>query len=138
MDAYYPWATCGPSSPPSPEIHTQSRPQEHQPQGERPPLEVQGRFLAELDGRTDLAKVLRANYEVIVSDIGGKDEVSHVKSALVERFVWLEAILQTLEDDWRKVRLKRRKPLEGTSGQCPLDALQVRTITPAYGHSFRY
>ncbi len=54
-------------------------------------------FLAEMDGRKEIVKTLRANYETIVNDLGGADDVSHVKGALVERFVWLEAILQTLE-----------------------------------------
>lgn len=56
-------------------------------------------FLTSLDGRTDLAKALRQNFDAIVEDVGGANELSHVKRALVERFVWLEGILQTLEHD---------------------------------------
>jgi len=56
-------------------------------------------FLSLLDGRTDLAKALRLNRNAIVADAGGPDEISHVKNALVERFVWLEAILQTIEQE---------------------------------------
>ncbi len=56
-------------------------------------------FLQALDGRTDLAKALRANYDAVVEDVGGSEEVGHVKSALVERFCWLEAILQKIEHD---------------------------------------
>lgn len=56
-------------------------------------------FLARIDGRTEVARALRANYDAIVADIGGSDEVGHVKAALIERFVWLEGILQTLEHE---------------------------------------
>ena len=63
------------------------------------PEKFRAGFLAALDGRTDLAKALRASYEQIVADVGGQNEVSRIKSAMVERFVWLEAILQTIEHD---------------------------------------
>ena len=43
-------------------------------------------FLATLDQRTELYKVLRCNYDTIVMDLGGK-ELSYVKQCLVERFV---------------------------------------------------
>ncbi|MEX0784675.1 MAG: hypothetical protein WD557_18725, partial [Dehalococcoidia bacterium] len=56
-------------------------------------------FLSSLDGRTELARALRANRQAIVEDIGGDVELSHVKNALVERFVWLEGILQTIEHE---------------------------------------
>ena len=71
--------------------------------GKHKPAELPARFkvgfLTTLDGRTDLAKALRANYADIVADIGGQVEVGHVKAALIERFCWLEAILQTLEHE---------------------------------------
>ena len=54
-------------------------------------------FLAELDGRTELSRALRANYQTIIDDLGGDEEISHIKNALIERFVWLEAFLHTLE-----------------------------------------
>ncbi|MGC1274345.1 MAG: hypothetical protein WBC44_11615 [Planctomycetaceae bacterium] len=63
------------------------------------PTKFRTGFLSGLDKRTDLAKSLRANYETIVEDLGGRDDLSHVKAALVERFVWLEAILKTIEHD---------------------------------------
>lgn len=56
-------------------------------------------FLSTLDRRTDLAKSLRSNRNAIVEDAGGPDEIGHVKNALVERFVWLEAILQSIEQE---------------------------------------
>jgi hypothetical protein len=68
-------------------------------------------FLEALDGRTDLAKCLRANYDAIVADVGGRDDVGHVKAALVERFVWLEAILQTLEHEMAHGKIDRGEAL---------------------------
>jgi len=67
----------------------------HKPQ--TVPAKFQVGFLSTLDGRTDLAKALRTNYQSIIDDIG--EQLSHVKTALVERFVWLEAVLQTLEHE---------------------------------------
>jgi hypothetical protein len=63
------------------------------------PATFKAGFLASLDKRTDLAKALRQNYDDIVKDIGGADEVGHVKAALIERFCWLETILQSIEHE---------------------------------------
>lgn len=63
------------------------------------PVTFKAGFLADLDKRTELAKSLRSNYDAIVADIGGTDDVGHIKASLVERFVWLEAILQTIEHE---------------------------------------
>jgi hypothetical protein len=63
------------------------------------PVKFKPGFLSLLDGRTDLAKGLRANRDAIVADAGGPEEIGHVKNALVERFVWLEALLQSIEQE---------------------------------------
>ncbi len=55
-----------------------------------------------MDSRTQLAKSLQASYKAIAEDVGGGETVSHVKSALIERFVWLEAILRDIEQDLAK------------------------------------
>lgn len=44
-----------------------------------------------------MAKALRARRAEIIEDTGGEKELSRVKSALIDRFVWLECILQTWE-----------------------------------------
>jgi len=54
-------------------------------------------FLAALDQRTELAKALHARRAQIIEDIGGEGELSRVKAALIDRFVWLECMLQTWE-----------------------------------------
>src|SRR4051812_28868414 len=81
----------------------------HKPQGL--PAKFRPGFLSELDGRTDLAKSLRANRDMVVADVGGPDELSHVKGALVERFVWLEAILQTLEHEMARGKVDKGEAL---------------------------
>jgi hypothetical protein len=63
------------------------------------PRTFQQGFLASLDKRTDLAKALRSNYNEITDDIGGIGDVSRIKGSLIERYVWLEAVLQTLEHE---------------------------------------
>jgi hypothetical protein len=61
------------------------------------PMEFRPGFLSELDKRTGIAQTLKSNFEEIVADIGGSAELSHTKRALIERFVWLEAMLQSIE-----------------------------------------
>jgi hypothetical protein len=71
------------------------------------PAKFKAGFLSELDKRTDLARALRTNYDDIVLDIGGVADVGHVKAALIERFVWLEAILQTLEHEMAQGKIDK-------------------------------
>lgn len=74
---------------------TGRRNEQHKPQ--TVPAKFKPGFLTELDSRTGLAKALRATYQEVVADVGGEEDVSRVKQALIERFCWLEAVLQTLE-----------------------------------------
>jgi hypothetical protein len=46
---------------------------------------------------SEIARELRSAYSAIVADLGGEAELSHVKRSLVERFVFLEAVLQGIE-----------------------------------------
>jgi hypothetical protein len=55
-----------------------------------------------LDQRTALAQRLRDNFASIVCDVGGEAELSHIKAALIERMVFLEAILGGVEADLMK------------------------------------
>jgi hypothetical protein len=52
-----------------------------------------------MDHRHSLPRALKANYSAIIADVGGRDDVSHIKNALAERSVWPEAILQTIEHE---------------------------------------
>lgn len=56
-------------------------------------------FLRQMDRRTELSERLRVAFDNITTDAGGADDLAHVKLALVERFVFLEAMLSTLENE---------------------------------------
>lgn len=61
------------------------------------PVKYTKGFLSQLDARMGLAKELYAAYDEITEDLGGSDNLSHIKLVLVERFVWLSAILRGIE-----------------------------------------
>ena len=77
------------------------------------PSEFTAGFLGDLDNRTNLAKVLRSNYNEIIEDLGGESDVSHIKASMVERFIWLEAVLHTLERDMATGKV----PMSGSLGK---------------------
>ncbi len=54
-------------------------------------------FIQCIDRRTDLFRRLQGAYDNIVDDCGGEDALSRVQLSLIERFVFLEAIIQTWE-----------------------------------------
>lgn len=59
-------------------------------------------FLREFDRRTELYQRLSTIYETILEDVGGAESVAHTRLALIERFVFLEAVLQELEQEIAK------------------------------------
>jgi hypothetical protein len=61
------------------------------------PAKYEPGFLKDMDQRTGIAIRLNAAFDAIVDDCGGADSLPHTKLALVERFVFLEAILQSIE-----------------------------------------
>ncbi|NLE38086.1 MAG: hypothetical protein GX621_08695 [Pirellulaceae bacterium] len=56
-------------------------------------------FLADMDSRVAFVKAMKTNYREITDDLGGEDSLSHVKRVLAQKFVWLSAILTTIEAD---------------------------------------
>lgn len=56
-------------------------------------------YLAQLDRRTELFQRLHGNFLNIADDLGGQPELSHIKSSLIERYVFLEAVLHKIESD---------------------------------------
>lgn len=54
-------------------------------------------FLQRLDQRTQSFQLLDTAYQQVLADRGGKDTLSHVQVCLIERFVFLEFFLRTLE-----------------------------------------
>jgi hypothetical protein len=61
------------------------------------PAEYVPGFLRELDRRTDLFQRLNAAYVRIVDDAGGEEAMSRVKLSLIERFVFLNEMLERWE-----------------------------------------
>lgn len=47
-------------------------------------------WLDDLDGRYAVAKELRARFEEVCADLGGRDRLSYMERSLVERALWLE------------------------------------------------
>lgn len=54
-------------------------------------------FLARLDGRCEITKVLTTAFDEICDDAGGIESLSHTQVSLIERFVFLEHILRKME-----------------------------------------
>ena len=61
------------------------------------PPEYEKNFLNKLDKRTQAAVELRGAFTELASDLGGREDMSHVKTALAERFVFLEYTLRQIE-----------------------------------------
>jgi hypothetical protein len=54
-------------------------------------------FLSRVDHNLPIYRDLQDSYDEIVDDAGGEAGLTRTKKALVERFVFLEAVLRTLE-----------------------------------------
>ena len=54
---------------------------------------------SDLDGRTAIAQVMTAKYNLLTDDLGGHDNLSYQKRSLVERVLWLEYWLSEQEKD---------------------------------------
>lgn len=61
------------------------------------PAKYEPGFLREMDLRTGLAQRLHENFNAICDDAGGAADLAHTKLAMIERFVFLEAMLATME-----------------------------------------
>ena len=55
--------------------------------------------MADLDGRTAVAQVMRERYDVFTADLGGVDRLSYAQRSLVERALWLEYWLAQQEQN---------------------------------------
>lgn len=54
-------------------------------------------YLRDLDQRKPIAKAMRARYELFTNDLGGDHRLSYAQKSLVERSLFLEHHLSTLE-----------------------------------------
>jgi len=63
------------------------------------PAKFQQGFIAELDCRTLMARTLRQRFAAIADDLGGEDQLSNLIASLLERCIFLEAMLTKIESD---------------------------------------
>lgn len=56
-------------------------------------------FVERLDRRTRLSRVIPNRIACIESDLGGSDGLSYARRSLVRRVVWLEAVVETYEQN---------------------------------------
>lgn len=61
------------------------------------PTRFEPGFIQKLDQRTETARSLRANYEAVCNDLGGEQELSYLQRSLVERALWMEALMADVE-----------------------------------------
>jgi hypothetical protein len=54
-------------------------------------------WLAKLDGRTAIARVIRDRLEDLQTDLGGRDSLSYQQRSLTKRAIWMEAIIEQQE-----------------------------------------
>ncbi len=54
-------------------------------------------FMERLDKRTVLGKAVSQRFETVAADCGGKDTLSHVKSGIVKRLIWMECVIEGFE-----------------------------------------
>ncbi len=71
-------------------------------QTQKLPRRYQPGWLRKMDRRTSFSKRLRRVFNQIVEDLGGEEQLSIIQLTLVERFAWLKAHLQELEDQIAK------------------------------------
>jgi hypothetical protein len=61
-------------------------------------------FVERMDGRSTLSEVIPRRIESIEADMGGTDSLSYARRSLVRRVVWLEAVVETYEQNLAKDR----------------------------------
>ncbi len=64
-------------------------------------------WLAKLDGRTAIARVIRDRLEDLQTDLGGRDQLSYQQRSLTKRAVWMEAVIEQQE-----LALARGEPVD--------------------------
>lgn len=55
-----------------------------------PPEKISSNWIASLDGRTELAQIMRNNYRALTDHLGGDASLSYQQRALVEQALWLQ------------------------------------------------
>ncbi len=63
------------------------------------PAKYELNLLAKVDRRSEIYKRLKRSYDAICTDLGGEDQLPATKLALIERFIFLEACLESWEHE---------------------------------------
>ena len=63
------------------------------------PARYEPDFERRIDKRTAVGSALIARLNTMQSDLGGPDSLSHAKQSLIKRAVWLEAVVESLEQN---------------------------------------
>lgn len=61
------------------------------------PLRFGERFLADMDGRSEVARTLRDRLQALVSDLGGLSSLSYQEVSLCRRLIHLERLVEQKE-----------------------------------------
>jgi hypothetical protein len=61
------------------------------------PVKYEAGFLRQLDPQSEIYRRLQASFQSVVDDVCGDEQLTHIQLALIERFVFLEATLQSWE-----------------------------------------
>jgi hypothetical protein len=64
---------------------------------EQLPEKYEPGFLRKLDKDSEISRRLHKAFHAIVEDVSGDEPLSHIQFALIERFVFLEAMMQSWE-----------------------------------------
>ena len=64
------------------------------------PAKFEPGFMSRMDGRLAVAQKLQAGFNEIVSDLGGPDDLSHLKRSLAERATFLEHVIRVFECEY--------------------------------------
>jgi hypothetical protein len=64
-----------------------------------PPEAFTQNWLSHLDGRTNVAQIMRERYRAFTDDLGGVERLSYAQRSLVERGLWLEYWLAQQEQE---------------------------------------
>lgn len=61
------------------------------------PASYSEQWIDKLDGRTQIARVIRDRLAELQTDLGGRDALSYQQRSLTKRAIWLEAVIEQQE-----------------------------------------
>jgi hypothetical protein len=61
------------------------------------PARCSEQWIEKLDGRTQIARIIRDRLEELQTDLGGPAQLSYQEKSLTKRAIWLEAVIEQQE-----------------------------------------